>query len=442
MVHIKCNRGLKIPIKGAFSEGAITQIKSSLIALDLSPFSKHLRIKPLKKVGESVKCGEKIAFDTQERERVFVASASGIIKSIIRGEKRRLLAITIKPEDRNSFQEYEILSKTSDSESVKMAIFQRGLSPYIWQRPFHIPIELAKTPKSIFVSALSSEPYIPSPHLCMQNEEENFQLGLFFLKKIAPLHLVYNHEFFAQFQGIEKHTIEGKHPIESHSIHIAAIDPIESKEDLRWTIKAEGVRAIGSMLGKGLYPSNRIIALSGEGINEKRRGLYSVSPGALLKEITLGNEDENIRLISGGPLTGTTHLEFLGFEDVAVSLLINKTSSSLLRFFRPGTNIYTATRAYLSKLRHKNFSFDTNRFGDIRAFVDKNIYQKVMPLKIPVEPFLKSLITKDFEMALKLGLLEISPEDFSLTEFICPSKISHMNIVRESLLHLYKEELW
>ena len=39
----------------------------------------------------------------------------------------------------------------------------------------------------------------------------------------------------------------------------------------------------------------------------------------------------------------------------------------------------------------------------------------------------------------QLGLYEVIPEDFSLTEFVCISKQPHQEIIREGLDYLQKE---
>jgi len=48
-------------------------------------------------------------------------------------------------------------------------------------------------------------------------------------------------------------------------------------------------------------------------------------------------------------------------------------------------------------------------------------------------------MVKDLDEMEQLGLYEVAPEDFSLTEFICISKQPHQQIIREGLDLLYKE---
>jgi Na+-transporting NADH:ubiquinone oxidoreductase subunit A len=38
-----------------------------------------------------------------------------------------------------------------------------------------------------------------------------------------------------------------------------------------------------------------------------------------------------------------------------------------------------------------------------------------------------------------LGMYEVAPEDFALTEFICVSKQPHQDIIRKGLDLMYKE---
>ena len=48
-------------------------------------------------------------------------------------------------------------------------------------------------------------------------------------------------------------------------------------------------------------------------------------------------------------------------------------------------------------------------------------------------------ITNDIDSMENLGIYEVAPEDFALTEFICVSKQPHQNIIREGLDLMKKE---
>lgn len=58
----------------------------------------------------------------------------------------------------------------------------------------------------------------------------------------------------------------------------------------------------------------------------------------------------------------------------------------------------------------------------------------IFPLQL-----LKACMVGDLDEMEQLGLYEVIPEDFSLTEFICISKQPHQQIIREGLDLLHNE---
>src|SRR5690606_24916134 len=80
---------------------------------------------------------------------------------------------------------------------------------------------------------------------------------------------------------------------------------------------------------------------------------------------------------------------------------------------------------------NKKYDLDTNTNGEHRAFVVTGQYEQVFPLDIYPLHLLKACMVKDLDEMEQLGLYEVAPEDFSLTEFICISKQPHQLIIRE-----------
>ena len=109
-----------------------------------------------------------------------------------------------------------------------------------------------------------------------------------------------------------------------------------------------------------------------------------------------------------------------------------------LHFFRWKSPSFTSSKAYLQKI---NEPVSTRLHGEERAFIDPNIYDRVMPLQIPTVPLIKSILAGDFETAEILGILEVAPEDFALPTFICPSKIEMVEIVRMGLQKMAAENI-
>lgn len=77
--------------------------------------------------------------------------------------------------------------------------------------------------------------------------------------------------------------------------------------------------------------------------------------------------------------------------------------------------------------------------GGHRAIVPLPVYDEVMPLNILSTQLLKALATYDIELAIKLGALELAPEDMGLLSYVCPSKYDYQSLLQENLDLIYKE---
>ncbi len=70
---------------------------------------------------------------------------------------------------------------------------------------------------------------------------------LFIVLKLNQKHLL-------KQKNVQKHTVEGPHPVANHSLHIQKIDPIRSVNDCIWTLTAYDAIAIGTLLFQRAYP--------------------------------------------------------------------------------------------------------------------------------------------------------------------------------------------
>ncbi|MCK4934285.1 MAG: NADH:ubiquinone reductase (Na(+)-transporting) subunit A, partial [Simkaniaceae bacterium] len=362
-------------------------------------------------------------------QRRFVSPASGIIKEIVRGLKRRLLRLIIEVDQTGKQEELEITGEWMER------LEKGGIFGQIRARPFNCLASPGKIAKKIFVKAIESAPFSPPPHLELQGFEKEFQFGLSSLSKFAPVHLVCD-SFFPRFQNVEMHSAKGPHPIGNFSTHISAVDPIFKEDDLLWTLTVHDVICIGKLLMTGKVHTTRVISIAGEGICEDKRGYYRVNKGISVESLVKSKLcTGDIRLISGDPLMGdqVDSSGYLGcYHNVFCAILERPPKRKFLHFFRFGNKKFTATKTYVIS-KNQEYSFDTNQHGETRAFVDGSIYDKIMPLPIFVEPLIKAIMAEDFDKAKRLGFLEIAEEDFALSAFICPSKIDMVGIVKRGL---------
>lgn len=436
-------KGLDVPIQGKAKNEIDCVPITKEVGLDLSSFSSYV-FKPLIKVGDPIKLGEGIAHDLHDRKKQFLSPATGKIKSIDYGKRRRISMITIESCVEDDSFRFPKIKEPLSKELIIDHLLQFGLFPYIQKRPLCEMIDPKRLPDAIFISAVESAPFIPDASHEYLGNEAVFQHAVDILQQIAPVYIVYEEICFANISNANLYQIKGKHPKANVSVHIEKIKPIKSIDDCIWTLKTEGVVAIGKAFKEQKMLTRKNIAIAGEGIHQDKRKIYNVHIGSSIAELLKGKLiDHNFRVISGDPLTGKADLAFLGFYHKAISTIQNPSKGKVLHFLRYGKSAYTFSNGYgsaFSRIKNTLFSFTTSYNGEERPFVDGAIYDRVFPMKIPVEALIKAILAKDFDEAVKLGLLEIAPEDFALPEFICPSKIPFMSIV-EGALEEYKKVL-
>ena len=411
MSQISITKGLNLP----FTEGADESISiekfSKIISIDLSPYT-YLDLKLTKAVGDFIEKGEVIVKDVHLEDRVFLSHTTGKIVEVIRGERRKITSILIE-KGASSEKTFPQIEMNLSKEGMMEEIFKRGASFFINKRPLERVINKGDYPSAIFIHTVTSAPYTPSFRYIMDGNEEIFAYGISILKKFGEVDLIYNDNFFSNQKGCRCHKAIGPHPIESSSLHISALHPISSFNTVIWSINVYDVLSIGSIMGKGSVFSKKVIALAGSGFSEKDRILIKTDMGSCIEEIA----PKGAHVVAGNPLTGKLHEKYLRRKDYTITSLQLNEVREILPFIKP------------SFMRSKSLQYKLG--GEKRPFILKDIYQKHFPFHIYIEPLIKAILAKDFDLAISLGFLEIEKEDLCLAEYMCPSKISLMAIYEE-----------
>lgn len=425
MVKIRSKKYLELPLPLSPEGDIKTLDPPKKVGLDVSEHV-GVRFQLLKKEGENVLEGEPVLQDKHCPVRQFVAPIAGKIVEIQRGEKRRILTVVIERGEGGVHKHTPL-----EGENLPEKMAQAGLFAYIRKRPTNTLPDPNKPPEAIFVKGLDTAPYSAPSSMELSGKEPFFEAGLNLLKGLAPVHVVTEAlDPMANVEGVEWHTANGRYPICSPSLHIYSIRPITDKQTNIWTLDFSGVIAIGMMKAEGKVYNERVFGVGGL----EERGFYRGALGHPVEEMGLVIEEQ--RIISGNPLMGRevgSH-GFLGFTDRAISAISQHVKPQFLHFCRPGFSRFTATRTYLSALfKKKERPLNTQIHGEERAFVDADVYQKVMPMQIPVMELVKAIMAQDYDLAEELGILEVAPEDFALPTFVCPSKIPMIDIVSRGL---------
>jgi Na+-transporting NADH:ubiquinone oxidoreductase subunit A len=444
---IRIKKGLNINLVGAAEHTTSKAVLSNVYAINLLDFHR-ITPKMLVKQGEEVKAGEALFYDKDHAEMIFVSPISGELIEIERGARRKILTLKILADKSQEQITHELLDvKTSNKKEIRSFLLKTGCWPYIKQRPYDFIADPDATPKAIFVSAYTTAPLAADINYTLKGKESALQAALTALSKLTPgkVHVSIGKNEgspFAGLAGIEIHKVTGPHPAGLVGTQINKIDPI-NKGECVWTITPQDLVIIGETILTGKYNPERIIALVGSTVKTPR--YYTVKQGAEISTFLYasGVNMDRYRVINGDVLTGSKSKPegFLGFYNNTVSVIPEGDDYELFGWNKPIFNKISTTRALtFSWLKpKKEFDLTTNTNGEHRAFVVTGHYEKVFPLDIYPLQLLKACMVKDLDEMEQLGLYEVIPEDFSLTEFVCISKQPHQQIIREGLDLLYKE---
>jgi Na+-transporting NADH:ubiquinone oxidoreductase subunit A len=422
---------------------------SKLFAIKPSDFP-NLTPKLLVKEGDKVKCGSPVFCDKYNDVVTFVSPASGIVDKVVRGEKRRILAITILSDGKFTQLNSKVkdFSKLDRSE-LKSDLLKSGLWPLLRMRPIDIIARPEDNPKSIFISSFDTNPLSPDYDFIMHNKSAEFSAGLEILSLLTDgvVNLQIrksSDEVFSKAKNVQTNFVKGPHPAGNVGVQMHKIDPI-NKGEVVWYINPQDVMILGRYSLTGAYDANKVISIGGENIDSPKY-VKTISGSSIESILDDSIIKDNSRIISGNPLTGqkVEKDSFLGFYHHQLSIL---PEGDDYKFFLSegwlslGFNRFSASKSYPTWLlpKSKTYQFDTNLNGEERSFVVSGQYEKVFPFDIYPVQLIKSIITNDIEKMEYLGIYEVSPEDFALCEFVCTSKINVQSIVREGLDLVYKE---
>lgn len=457
-MKITITQGLDLSLQGSPKEsGFLKRIDPAFVSVDLRPYS-ALALKLKVEPGDDIHSGAPVA-EYKNFPGVFITSPiSGTVTEIRRGEKRSLLDVLIQKTPGQSQTKYSYDLAQLTQKDLFEVFKQEGLFALFKQRPFDIPALPHLHPRDVFINLADNSPFTPSTekHLSVFSSREEgfyaFNVGVRAIAKLFSLcpHIISTDRLVLPEKDLKSlahlHKITGPYPSGSPSTHIHYIAPITNEKDIVFTITFKEVLAIGHLFLKGRILNEQVVALAGSGLNPSLRRYIITTKGADIPSLLpLEAISTNVSLISGDPLTGrlcNEEIPCLGMRDSTVTVIPIPKQRESFSFLRLGINKPTHTRTYLSgflKRKHTYMNLSSNLHGEPRPIIDTDIYDKVMPMKIPVVPLIKAVITKNFELAKTLGFLEICPEDFALPTFIDPSKTEMVKIIQDALLEYVKE---
>ena len=437
---IKLRKGLDINLKGKAAEELVTVKEPGFYALVPDDFP-GVTPKVVVKEQEYVMAGGPLFIDKNHPEVKFVSPVSGVVTSVERGARRKVMNIVVEAA---AEQDYEEFGKQDvarmNADRVKELLLQSGMFAFIKQRPYDVIADPAVAPRAIFVSAFDSNPLAPEFEFALKGEEANFQTGLDALAKIAKTYLGISVKqksaALTQAKNVTITAFDGPNPAGNVGVQINRIAPVVKGETV-WTIDPQAVIFIGRLMNTGRVDMTRTVAVTG---SEVLKPAYTkLRVGALLTSVFAGNvtKDKELRYISGNVLTGkqVSPNGFLGAFHSQVSVIPEGNDiHEMLGWIMPRFNQFSVNHSYFSwLLGKKEYTIDARIKGGERHMIMSGEYDKVFPMDILPEFLIKAIIAGDIDRMEALGIYEVAPEDFALCEFVDSSKLELQRIVRAGL---------
>ena len=390
---------------------------------------------------EYVMAGGPLFVDKRHPELRVVSPVSGVVTSVERGARRKVLRIVVEAAEEQDIELFDVKDLNHASgEEVKTLLLESGLFAFIRQRPYDIVADPTVQPRAIFVSAFDTNPLAPDFEFVLEGNEADFQTGLTALSKMADTYLgisaTQTAAALTQAKNVTVNVFDGPHPAGNVGVQINHIAPVNKGETV-WTIDPQAVLFIGRLFRTRQVDLTRGVAVTG---SEVLRPAYcKLKVGALLTKVFKNNTttDKHLRYISGNVLTGkqVSPNDFLGaFHSQLTVIPEGDETDEALGWIRPRLQQFSASHTYFSWLnKKKEYVLDARIKGGERHMIMSEEYDNVFPMDILPEYLIKAVIAGDIDRMEALGIYEVAPEDFALCEFVCSSKMKLQSIIRQGL---------
>ena len=443
---IKLTKGLDLPMEGMAAEELKSVSRPDVFSICPDHYA-GVKPKMLVREGDVVKAGSPLFYDKRFESMNFASPVSGKVLGINRGERRKIMSITIAADAVQEYEHYEVKAETADD--VRQLLLKAGVWSYLRQRPYDCIADPTKSPKAIWISSFDSAPLAPNYEYVLKGHESTLQAAVSALAKIAPVYIGLKWGAKAtDWRTLKDCTLvefAGPHPAGNASVQINHVCPVNKGETV-YVIKPQDLMIIGRLMQKGIVDMSRLVALTGPLAVEK--AYYPVLPGMPVSAILKSNvlSGEAVRLVEGNVLSGhqVEMDEIIEPDCNQLTVLPEGTEArDFMGWIMPRFKNFSANNAvmgkWMAKLGMKHFDFDARLLGGRRAIITSGEYDSVFPMDIYPEYLIKAMIANNLDRMEALGAYEVAPEDFALCEYVCTSKMPLQAIVRQALDYMKNE---
>ena len=445
-IAIKIKKGLDLNIAGEVADRRQISVKATptvaLIPDDFAGMTPKMEVRE----GDRVLVGQPLWHDKMHEQVKVTSPAAGIVKAVVRGDRRKILRVIIENSSSESFI-HDFKGALDNPGKAKELLCHSGVWAMMTQRPYAVVPDPGAEIRDVFVSGFDSAPLSVSPSEFTKEEISQLEAGVKILSLLTSGKVYVSRradQALPDLKGAEMVDVTGPHPSGNAGTVIAAIRPVNKGETVL-CLDLQTLRRAGAVALTGKLPVDTTVALTGSELKTPK--LVTTVIGAEMKALLSGeikSDGRHHRVISGNVLTGTaTSLEdgYLHFPWRQVTVIPEgDDADEFMGWASISPAKMSSSPSFPGKFfRRKPFTPDARLLGGRRAMIMSGEYDKVMPMDILPEYLIKAILAKDIDRMEQLGIYEVAPEDFALAEYADTSKLELQKIVREGLDYMRKE---
>lgn len=441
MTPLEMKKGLTLQLAGMPDMSVIELAEPRTVAVPAMDIP-YIRPKLLVKEGDAVKTGTPVFCDKRNKSIQYLSPATGTVKEIRFGPRRRLLEVVIEQVPQEEFVEFgtlsfEDLGKTPRADIVKM-LKDGGMWQCFRQFPAKDTADEDHVPAMVIVSMNGNDPFSPHPGIVLDKETENFSYGIALLQQLARKVVV-----TCRSDSLKR--LNGSHEFITHTLPdlFPAWDPgavlyklkTSVEENSSWCISAEHLILAASLLRTGRYPVKRVVTVTRA--HDKKPHIIArqgAPVSALIGQLQTNGVITTGRF-NGRKIEPGSHL---GFFENTLGLINCREDEEMFGFLMPGFSKPTASRTFLSRLIPTAKEMDCSIHGEERACINCGYCTRICPVDLHPNFIMKALHSDDIEDALSYGLLDCCR--CGLCSFACPSKIELTQILSDGMDAHFKDK--
>jgi Na+-transporting NADH:ubiquinone oxidoreductase subunit A len=442
-MEITIKKGLDLRIAGNVpADAKPRQLKADEVAVapdDFAGFVAKVEVKP----GDTVKAGDALMHHKDAEAVKLVSPIAGTVLDVVRGERRRVLRVTVKADGTDNKRTFGKES-FGDAQSIADTLAQSGLLAMMRQRPYDIVPNPADRPRDIFVTAIDSAPLAVAT-TWQAADKSVFESAVKLLAQLTDGKVYISRRAdgtMPDVAGAVTVDVAGLHPAGLAGVQIANIKPVNKGETV-WTLSAETLYKIGILAQTGSVDWTTNVAVTGSEVATPY--VAQTVCGAKLNTL-LANElkalGEHKRIIAGNVLTGVKEDTegYLHYPYTQVTVIPEGDDvDEFMGWASLSPKKMSVSPSFPGRWLRRIFTPDARTLGGRRAMIQSGEYESVMPMDIMAEYLLKAIKSQNIDEMERLGIYEVAPEDFALAEVIDSSKQPLQAMVRAGLDYLRKE---